>query len=352
MQVEDTDLWRGVDRLIDRAPSLADLRSHGLHLLAARSLRRRGIPLPDQLAEEEVVARRRELSASLVLTRMRASYEGRMILMKGPEMAARYPTGCRPFGDLDVLAEDPEAAQRALIAAGFERVGFEDSYYDGLHHLRPLRLPEAPSPIVEIHRRPNWVEWVDPPPNEELFGAAVPSICEVDGYLALSPAQRGPSLAAHSWVEMPLRRILDLVDVVLVAPSCDARREARAVASRWGLGRMWDSTLAAADCLLFAAAPPAALRVWARNLRQVRDRTVLENHVRRWLSGFAALPPGSAARAAVVAVARDLRPAPAEPWTSKLRRTREAARNPTRPAADHARRLGRDAKRARFRRAE
>ncbi len=352
MQLEDTDLWRGVDRLIDRAPSLADLRSHGLQLLAGRSLRRRGIPLPEQLAQEEVIARRRELAASLVLARMRASYEGPMILMKGPEMAARYPTGCRPFGDLDVLAEDPEAAQRALIAAGFERVGFEDSYYDGLHHLGPLRLPEVPTPILEIHRRPNWVEWAGPPSNEELFATAVPSVCEVDGFLALSAPQQALALAAHSWIEMPLRRILDLIDITLVARSGGERREAGLVASRWGLERMWKTTLSAADSLLFAEPPPAALRIWARNLRQVRDRTVLENHVRRWLSGFAALPPASATRAGLVAVARDLRPAPTEPWTSKLRRTREAVRNPTRPAADHASRLGRDAKRARFRRVE
>ena len=352
MHVDEAELWRGVDRLIDRGSSLADLRSHGLHLLAARSLRGRGIPVPDQLAREESAAGRRELAASVVLTRIRSSYDGRMLLMKGPEVAARYPPGCRPFGDLDILAEDPELAQRTLVEAGFEQIGFDDPYYDGLHHLRPLRFPEAPSPIVEIHRRPNWVEWVDPPPNRELFAAAVPSVCEVAGFLALAPPHQALALAAHSWIEMPLRRILDLVDIVAVAPPGPARREARALASRWGLERIWDTTVAAADSLIFEAPTPLALRVWARNLHQVRDRTVLENHIRRWLSGFWALPPAGAAKAGLVAVARDLRPAPTEPWTSKMRRAREAARNPSRPAADHALRLGREAKRPRFKRGE
>ena len=56
--------------------------------------------------------------------------------MKGPEVAAHYPVPSdRPFGDLDLLVEDPEAAQRALIAAGFVEFGEPDG----------IRRPSAPS---------------------------------------------------------------------------------------------------------------------------------------------------------------------------------------------------------------
>ena len=47
-----------------------------------------------------------------------------LILMKGPEAAARYPDpALRPFCDLDFLVDDPAAAHRALMAAGFVEVG-------------------------------------------------------------------------------------------------------------------------------------------------------------------------------------------------------------------------------------
>ena len=42
------------------------------------------------------------------------------MLMKGLEVAVRYPDpGSRYFQDLDLLADEPEAAQQALLGAGF-----------------------------------------------------------------------------------------------------------------------------------------------------------------------------------------------------------------------------------------
>lgn len=350
METRHQDLWRGTERLIDRAPSLADLKAHRLHLLAARLWRKRGIALPEQLVREERTAACQVLMASAALERVRESCDDRLILFKGPEAAHHYPPACRPYGDLDVLAEDPERTQRALIAAGFEPMGFDDSYYEGLHHLRPLRPPGLPGPLVEVHRHPNWLGWAEPPSAEVLFAAAVPSLPHPDGYLALPAAHHSLVLAAHSWSELPLRRILDLVDVLAVAPSGDGRAEVLELAEEWQMTRVWEATLAAAEGLLLGAPASSAVLTWARNLAEVRDRTVLENHLRRWVSAFWAMPAGAATGASLLAVARDLTPVPAESWANKLRRAWEAVRNPLRSATAHSQALGGEAHRARFKR--
>lgn len=334
------DLWSGVDRLIDRADSLGDLRAHAIHLLAAERWRRSGRTVPDALAIEELVAEQKVTAATAILRSARASYDGRMVLLKGPEVAALYPArGLRPSVDLDILCEDADRAQRALLGAGFVATGpFHESYYDGLHHLKPLRHPDHFMPKVELHRRPNWVDWCDPPATAELLAAACPGAAGVPGVLGLPAAQHAVVMAAHSWGERPLRRLLDLIDVAVA--SAGHREDASAQARAWRLPRLWGTTAAAIDALLFGAPEPLALRLWARDLADVRDRTVFEDHLRRWLSPFWALRPHRAVAAAAVAMSRELTPAPTETWASKLNRARQAALHPGRARAEHARRLG------------
>jgi Uncharacterised nucleotidyltransferase len=271
-------------------------------------------------------------------------------VMKGPEVAGLYPDPVtRPYGDLDILAEDPEAAQKALISAGFEPTGFDDGYYQGLHHLRPLRHPECRVPGVEIHRRPNWIEWDDPPGNDELFAAAVPGSLPVPGMLALPPAHHALAIAAHSWIELPLRRILDLLDVLVVSAAVD-RPELDELARRWRIGRLWNTMLAAAEAVVLEGPRPWTIQAWARSLRETRDMTVLEGHARRWLSPFSALPLRRALPQAGLALARELTPVPDETWGRKLRRGAEAVSNPSRRLGDHARLLGEEARKPRLKR--
>ncbi len=82
-----SELWAAVDRLVDRAPSLADLSSHRLDLLAARRWRERGVPVPRELADEERRAAVTHLAAPVLLARVRASYGGELALLKGLEVA-------------------------------------------------------------------------------------------------------------------------------------------------------------------------------------------------------------------------------------------------------------------------
>src|ERR687892_1288119 len=138
------ELWRRVDELIDRAPTEDDLRSHRLELLGVRRFRTTGREVPLDFVAQERAAALVEMSASLVLRRVREAYDGPTIVLKGPEVAAAYPDpGLRSYGDLDLLVADAAEAHKALLAAGFELVGDPERYVD-IHHVRPLAVREVP----------------------------------------------------------------------------------------------------------------------------------------------------------------------------------------------------------------
>ena len=122
-----------------------------------------------------------------------------------------------------------------------------------------------------------------------MLRTAVPSTV-AEGFLALPSAQHGLVLAAHSWAHEPLRRLRDLVDIAAVAADAD-RSQVETIAEKWGIARLWRSTDDAIVSTLADSETPLSIRIWARNLAQVRERTVLENHLERWLSDFWILAP-------------------------------------------------------------
>jgi hypothetical protein len=270
-----------------------------------------------------------------VLERVRSVSEGPILLLKGVEVAARYPDPMlRPFADLDLLVPDPTAAQRALTADGFIALG--EQREPSLHHRTPLVRPGLPLP-VEVHARPNWPEGFPPPSREELFAAAVPAAVPVDGVLTLAPPEHAVLLAAHAWRHGNLRRVLDLIDVAVLREECDAAA-AQALAERWGIERIWRTTVAAVDALFFGGPVPWPMRVWARDLMQVRERTLLEWHLQRWTRSFCALPPRAAVEASLAQVAADLRRAPGRSWRMELASARQTLRDSFVPLAEHERR--------------
>jgi putative nucleotidyltransferase-like protein len=329
------ELWRGVDRLVDRAPRLADLRAHGLQLLAARRWRATGRFVPPELVDEEHVAAIFTLAAQIVLEKARAAYDGPMMVLKGPVVAALYQhPALRPFRDVDLLVANANEAQEALIASGFVPVGNGDSYYAELHHLRPLSWPGFPL-VVEIHRRPEWPKWTKAPETDELFAEAesAPAL-GVDGLLVPKRSHHALIVTAHSWSEAPLRRALDLVDVTVLSLGLDGD-ELRRLAHRWEIAGVWETTVAAAQALFFDARTPLSLHLWARDLRSSRDRTVLENHVRFLASSFWALPPRRALRMTGRRALRAAKPAVGESWRGKLTRTGLAFRNAFTGLSEH-----------------
>jgi hypothetical protein len=332
------ELWARVDRLIDRAPRESDLRAHGIHLLAAQRFRSLGRPVSAQLEDDAWSAAVFSLAAPFVLERVRESCSGQIVLMKGPEVAFRYPgPALRGFRDVDLLVPDAEAVQRRLVAAGFEPVGLPEKYA-AIHHLRPLAYPGLPL-LVEVHDRPKWPEYLPTPAKEELLDAAVPSSIGIDGIDTLPPAHHALVLAAHAHAHGPVTKLVHALDIALMAGDAD-RDELTALARRWEMEHLWRTTSAIADALFADGRKPLALRLWARGLPAARERTVLESHVEEWLAPFWAYRARVAVKATASLLADEVRPLDDETWRDKFRRAVRVVRHPFARLSDHRRKEG------------
>jgi Uncharacterised nucleotidyltransferase len=317
-------VWAGVDRLLARADRRA-LVFHRLEPLAARRLRELGSEVPAELVEAERLGAAFALAGTAHLTRARAAVEGPLLLVKGPELAARYPDpALRISRDVDLVVPDPGAAQQALLRAGYVESG-EPDLYARAPHLRPLAWPGLPVEL-EVHGRPNWPRWIEAPPAAALLEGAVPSATGVDGVLTPAPERHVLVVAAHAWTHGPLERARDLLDVALLMAEADAAETER-LARAWGIEKLWRTTAALADALFLATPPPRPLRSWARNVAEVRERTVLEQHVARWRCWFDAFPARLALRATLDEIGEDLTPDAGETWEEKLHRSRRALRD-------------------------
>jgi hypothetical protein len=337
-------IWASVDRLIDAAPDLAALRANRIHLLAADRWRTLGRVVPATLEADERLSGLVTLVVPELIHRVRSAYDGPLVVKKGPEIAARYPDAAlRPYIDLDLLVPDAASVRRALLDSGFAEVGDPARYRDSPHGL-PLHWPGSPL-LVEVHAAPNVPPWLQGPSSRELLAHAVPSSTGIDGVLTLAPFHHVLLIAAHSWAHGPMTRLGDLVDVTVMSEGLDEGRLV-ALARRWGMERLWRTTRAAADAVLFGGPKPWALRLWARNLASVRERTVLENHIGLWIGAFSALGVAGGVRAMSVQVGKDLRPEGDETWANKLSRARLAVRHARVPKSDHDEQLARQARRS------
>jgi hypothetical protein len=335
-----TELWDAVDALVGRMNRVDEVVEHRVAGIAARVLRSQGCEVPDEYLDFERRAAVASLVAPAVLTRVREAVDGELLLLKGPEVAARYPDpALRGFGDLDLLVRDPAGVHEALVASGAEAIG-DPELYVGIHHLRPLAWPGLPL-AVEIHSRPKWVDRLRPIDSATLFERTQPAAVAVKGVLAPAPAEHAVLIAVHSWAHEPLRRLRDIIDVAALLTET-RRDDAAKVATRWGVERLWRTTVAAVDALIYEEQPGLVLRFWARNLAQARGRTVLEEHLQRLFSDFSILAPRAAARRLPATILRELQPEPDESWRRKGRRTILALRNGFRRRFEHDEQLARD----------
>lgn len=334
---QQVDLRGVVDRLLDRGGSEREIASHCLEQLTACRLRERELPVPFWLRAAERAAALAAMTAPIVLARVRSACDGPLVLMKGPQVAAAYASPLhRVFWDIDLLVSDAEAVQEQLRSAGFQPVG-DPTPYAGIHHLPPLGLPGLPI-AVEIHSRPKWVDGLPAPEPRALLENVVPAAVGVAGIDALPPAEHAVVLAAHAWAHEPLRRLRDLLDIGLVAAACEPG-EIESLAAAWRVRRLWRVTEATVEAVLSGTRLPRSVRVWGRGLESGRERTVLENHLMRWLSGFAVLPPSAALRGLGPTIRRELMPWN-EPWRAKVARVRHAVRRAFHSRSEHVDRLG------------
>jgi hypothetical protein len=325
-------MWDRVDLLLERAPHEEALRLHRVELLEARRRRAHALDL-GSLSSDEATALVCDLAAIPLLARARAAWDGPLVVHKGAEVSLDYPgPRLRRFCDLDLLTDDAEGAQAALLAAGFHEARQAESY-GVVHHLCPLEWPGLPL-TVELHSRPNWVDGVPAPTTEELIAGAVPSRLGVDGVATLAPAQHALVLAAHAWSHAQLGRLGNLIDVAVTLQRAD-ESDVTALARRWGCSRMWRTTRAAIGAVLEGTGRSAAVAPWARHLHDVRERTVIEWHVSKALAPVWGLPRRRIPAAVVAEALATAAPDKVEPWQTKARRARLALRNAGTARSDH-----------------
>jgi hypothetical protein len=248
------------------------------------------------------------LVTPLVLRRIRELCEGPMVVLKGPSVAARYPNGARAFNDLDVLVTDAGRLHARLLDHGF--VPLEDPDMEELdisYHLQPLAWGQYPV-RVEIHSRPNWPLGLKQPPVAEIFDQAVPAEGLGAGISSPAPLHAALLLAGHGFTERRLGALRDLIDVAVMAEGIPPG-DLASTAEAWGMARLWRTTWAAVEAVLLERRrSPLAVSLWARHLVSARERTVLENHLERWLSPFWALPTRHAIPMSLRAIQAELIP--------------------------------------------
>jgi hypothetical protein len=318
------DLWETVDELIERAETVTALHAHRLHLYAAWRWRTLGRSVPDELVELERGAAVQRLGGPALLRHVRDAYDGPMLLLKGAEVAARYPKPeLRPSLDVDLLVPDAKAAQKALVAGGFaEREAFHP---DDHHHLPGLEWPGALM-RVELHSTPSWPIWLTPPSTDELFEAAASESVVGHGILALPPAHHALIVTAHMWREIPLSRLGQLIDVRVLALEAE-RDEIERLSIHWGLRRLWTKTDGTARRVLHGEREPGREgRFRAKRLETVSETTVLEAKLAEVAAPFRGLPAGKAFVATGRELLSELLPQPDETLLGKVRRTAGALR--------------------------
>jgi hypothetical protein len=330
-------VWERANELAEAAVDRSR-RAYGLELLAQQIRRERGEAVSPRLQYVEQLGAIHLLVAEDLLRRVRAACEGPMLLIKGLEVALRYPDPVlRPFGDLDLLVPDTRALQRSLLAVGFEEVMDPELFID-IHQERPLALAGSPL-AIELHKWPKWPDFLKRPPVEEFFAVAVESRSGVDGILRLPDAHHAVVVAAHAWTHGPLNHMRQLLDVAILAEGVP-RAELHGIAEDWGIERIWRTTINCADSLFGDAPRPAAERIWARHLRPLRERTVAESHLEKYLSPFWAYPAPMAVQVSASMLRARLRPAQGETWGEKGRRTLTALRKAAVAKSEHDAALG------------
>jgi hypothetical protein len=330
------EVWNATDLLLEGA-TIPGVLAHELGPLAAHRLRRLGEGVPRPLALEGRAASLSMLTAIPLIGRVRANSEGVLMLIKGPEIAELYPGAARRFSDVDLLSNRADEVHRALIDNGFVEV--KDPEFEITpehHHLQPLHWPTL-GLSVELHKHPYRLVGAPNPPIADIFEARVPSALGLEGVFGPDPLHHALILTAHAWSHEPLHTLRDLVDIAAVAATVD-EYELQRTARAWGIGRIWETTSRVIEAIFHGGRRPAPLRSWARHLPQVRERSILEEHLARLLHTYWAEPPHRASAKAAQTLRASLSPLPGETWREKLSRTRRALQNPAAPvASDHVR---------------
>lgn len=307
-----TGLWAGVLRIIDRAPGHAQLSYHGVAALAVTHWRRTGRPVPVELAGVPAAQAAMLLELERLVPIVRGATDQPMVLLKGFDVAARYPDpALRRMRDVDVLTADPDAMQRELLAAGWrketgEGIALDERSYQELHHLCPLQHRDLSLPL-EVHRAPHWPTSLAAPTFEEIRAEARPSRIGVAGVLTPCAEHHALMVLAHAWARQPFEQLSQLLDFALLLECCDAARLA-AVARRWGMRRLLDIGRRTVDSVfLECGRDPYTVRLFACHLRTLTVPSGRRRQLDRYGASAVVSSPLQAVRAAGAGVSRRVR---------------------------------------------
>ena len=274
--------WEAIQHVVEGWPQ-ETLGAHGLHLIAASQWRSSGASVPQDFQDAERLRAISTPAAAMLLKRIRATVPGKIILLKGPELASYFPDPMlRPFVDIDILTPDAADTQARLLQAGF-REGRDDLNFHDLHHHTPLRYPGLPL-AVEIHSTPKWLSWMSPPSTSQLLDASVPSSTGLDGIETLDPAHHAMVVAAHAWSHAPLGHLLRLIDLQYISEGQDPEK-LRRLAADWGLGGVWQTSQVAINAVFYEGPRGHGLtRRWIDQLARGHERSVSEQFLARALA--------------------------------------------------------------------
>jgi hypothetical protein len=239
--------WLGLDRLARES-----------HVTSALWLRLRNDALLEQVppaladglraAHAENVRRNRLLKAQILETARRLNQAGQVpLLLKGAAYLFDPPLGnaaLRYLHDLDLLAADSGACQRALLAAGFRDLGkIARPRAEARYHHWPALVDPASGLEVEVHKRPFIT--ADAAMTRLHLAEAVPREMEGARLLLPSRACRIAGMVIHAQVSdrgfgrawFNPRYLREFAEYALAWPAEDWRRaEATAAGNRVAFG--------------------------------------------------------------------------------------------------------------------
>jgi Uncharacterised nucleotidyltransferase len=200
--------------------------------------------------DEHAAARRRAqartvLLAEHVLAGTAELTGGRVVVMKGVEVAQLYPAIVhRPFRDVDLLVDDARTLWDRYVERGYRSRPSRRADID--HHHLPALVAPVGRIGLEIHLRPNTPGWAEIDP-AWVIETAEPSRTGIGGVWRPRDDVHAVLLALHAW-KGGFTRQRDLYDAVLLAAASEIPVER--TAGQLGLGRCWAWTLRFAEALI------------------------------------------------------------------------------------------------------
>jgi hypothetical protein len=289
--------------MIDSCRDTERLELHGLSALAVAHWSSTGQPVPKELVgvhRHQAVA---WLQTEELLRELHSILQRPLLVLKGIEVAKHYPEpGWRRLRDLDVLVEDPAAAQDALVAAGWRlkpTPGFlRDPRGDtSLHQLCPIERPGFSLP-VELHRRPNGPTWSSMPDFSGLFDRATPRAQGIDGAWSLSVEDQAIVVLGHSCARQPFEQFSQIIDFALLSAS-SSREALVELARRARLERLLSVAEQTVESLLLGSAPePLVTRLFSSHLHALDSVSSSRAQLDRYGASLLLARPGHVASAA------------------------------------------------------